>query len=38
MDRDLGVARETEVITENKGHGIFLFPWPFLFSINRSNC
>jgi hypothetical protein len=38
MECDSGVAREIEVLTENKSHGIFLFPWLFLFSIKRSNC
>ena len=36
MECDSGVARGTEVLQENKGHGIFLFPWLFLFSINRA--
>jgi hypothetical protein len=33
MDCGFGVALETEVLLENKGHGIFLFPWLFLFII-----
>jgi len=29
MDCGFGVALETEVLLENKSHGIFLFPWLF---------
>jgi hypothetical protein len=29
MDRGSGVAREKEVLTENKSHGIFFIPMAF---------